>query len=194
MPALDSLMEEHALIRATLTALEVYADQLERSTGADRVDLKRFAAFFMDFAELWHHGKEEDVLLPALARAGLAWDDGMLALVREDHEQENYLIRVISQAASQEGVFEPEDLRHALAAIRDFAQHQRLHLEREEKSLYPEVARRLTGAAREDLAREFADLEHQRFGHLDYEHCRQDARALIQRYPAPAPIAQDSPP
>ncbi|HEX7670025.1 MAG TPA: CBS domain-containing protein [Polyangiaceae bacterium] len=179
---LESLTVEHAIIRRALDALGVYATRLEKDPSTGTSDLGRFAAFFENFAELWHHGKEEDVLLPALVACGFAWDVGPLARVRQEHDHENYLWRLLSQAATQEGAWSPEDRRHALASIRTFVDFERAHMEREELVLYKAAAERLSPVAISDMERRFKELEGRTFGSGTYERVKQDAEALFRQY------------
>jgi len=144
-----SLHGEHALLTKCLNALEVLANRLEASQDAGAQaelvsDLGSFVRFLNDFGEMFHHVKEEDVLLPALARAGFAWDSGPLAHVRKDHDQERYLVRVLEQAASQEGGWSREDRRHAVATVRAFIEFLREHLRKEDETLVPAVAGKLS--------------------------------------------------
>jgi hemerythrin-like domain-containing protein len=182
MHALASLTKEHALISRGLDALGAYAERLEKNPSMDARDLGRFARFFEDFAELWHHGKEEDVLLPALVRCGFAWDEGPVLRVREDHDQENYLARVLAQAAAQEASWTEEDRRHAIAAIRSFIEFERGHMEKEETVIYPAAAERLSAEAQSELGHRFAEIESQKFGSGSYERVLEDADALFKRY------------
>jgi hemerythrin-like domain-containing protein len=144
-----SLVGEHALLTKCLNALEVLANRLESSQDARAqaelvADLGAFVSFLNDFGEMFHHVKEEDVLLPALAHAGFAWDSGPLAHVRKDHDQERYLVRVLEQAASQEGGWSREDRRHAVATVRAFIEFLREHLRKEDETLVPAVAAKLS--------------------------------------------------
>jgi hemerythrin-like domain-containing protein len=182
MPTLESLTDEHAIIRRALDALAVYAKQLEGDPSTEVEDLARFAAFFENFVELWHHGKEDEVLLPALFACGFAWDTGPLERVRQEHDHETYLSRVLAQAAAQEGAWTGEDRRHALAAIRSFIEFERAHMAMEEQLLYTAAAQKLSAEAISDMDRRFRDLETHTFGSGTYERVKHDAEALFRRY------------
>lgn len=147
-------------------------------------DLARFAQFFEDFAELWHHGKEEDVLLPALVKCGFAWDEGPILQVREDHDQENYLSRVLAQAAAQEGRWTEEDRRHAIAAIRSFIDFERAHMQKEEALIYLAAVEHLSEAQLRELDQRCLELESHKFGSGSYERVLEEAEGLFARYEA----------
>jgi len=182
MAALDSLRREHALIARGLDALEAYAAMLEAGRAYVREDLAPLAAFFSEFADLWHQEKEEDILWPALVRHGYAWDEGPIARVRGEHEQENYLIRVLHQAALQEGAPTEEELRHIVATIRSLVAFERGHMREEEAVLYRAVAEELPEEAQEEIERRAAELEQKRFPGGSYPESAARAEALFTRY------------
>lgn len=188
---LEALADEHRLIARALAALEAYAERLERDETTPVEDLARFAAFFTEFAELWHHVKEEDILLPALVRGGFDWDTGPISHVRKDHEHELYLVRVLRQAAAQESAWSPEDRRHALAAIRAFIEFQRAHMHKEETQLFPEATRRLEPSILSDVNRRIESFGAERFKQGEYQKLRELAEALIAGYGA-ASTARDA--
>src|SRR5689334_20469488 len=127
MKVLESLRGEHRVIAGVLDALEEYCTRLEQDASASPVDLRRFTAWLADFAGIWHHGKEEELLMPALVQQGFGWDGAPLEDIRRDHEQEDYLLRVVEQAARQDGAWSAEDRRHAVRSIRALVDFERKH-------------------------------------------------------------------
>jgi hemerythrin-like domain-containing protein len=179
---LGSLECEHRVMAAVLDALEFYGVELARSQHADRADLNRFVEFFGELADIAHHEKEEDILLPILFKHGLAWDHGALRHVREDHQQERYLMRVLAQAAAQEGTWSDEDRRHLAASIQGYLAFQRTHLRNEDAALYP-AARRLPAPAQRELSERLSAFD-ARFGTDRYDALMQLAEELIVKYAA----------
>jgi hemerythrin-like domain-containing protein len=158
---LSSLIREHEVIARLLHALSGFATSLELAEGehAGPRDLAAFARFFREFADEVHHDKEENVLIPILARHGFSWDDGVLAEVRLDHEQERYLIDVLCQASQRDSSWSHEERRTIAATLRELADFQRGHLARENYQLFPEVTRRLTGDVLDTLRIELARFD-----------------------------------
>jgi hemerythrin-like domain-containing protein len=184
--ALDSLRSEHALIASVLDAAERYAKRLTEDESIGLADLGVFAAFITEFAELWHHTKEEDFLLPELVRHGLAWDDGPVAHAMREHEQEAYLGRTLTQLAAQDAppFGELERRREAIAALRGYVLFQRHHMKEEEEVLYQHAGRLLPEDALDAIDRRCRELESHRFAGKRYEEVRQMAEMLIRRYSA----------
>jgi hemerythrin-like domain-containing protein len=180
MKALQSLRDEHGLIAGVLDALEGYGSRLEQDPSTSISDLRRFAAVLTEFAGIWHHGKEEELLMPVLVQQGLAWDESPLREIREDHEQEDYLLRVIEHAALQEGVQSAEDRRHAVRSIRALVDFERKHIQKEETSLYPVAERLLSADALRSLEERCNQYERACFGRISYADMRTLAEALIE--------------
>jgi hemerythrin-like domain-containing protein len=151
MKAVESLIREHQMIGRLADAREVYGQQTKDGPPPDAADLGRFAAAFIDFAERIHHEKEENILLPALARHGVHWDDGALPAVRREHRQESYLIDVLRQAGERAGSWHHEDRRHVAASAQALVDFQRNHHLLESRELLPLLDARLDAAAQAEL-------------------------------------------
>ena len=160
---LASLYDEHRLIGVVLDAFETFTDRFDSSDAPDGDDLGQFTRFFTDFAESVHQYKEEEILLPALVRAGCSWDLGPISQVREEHNQERYLLRVLHQAAAQEQPWSRGDRRHHAAAMRAFIEFQRAHIAKEEDILYPIAVERLSKIQLTEVCRQLAAFDCKRF-------------------------------
>jgi hemerythrin-like domain-containing protein len=154
MDALHSLAADHRLIRQTLDAFEVYVGYIEAHQPVERFDLQRFVAFFEDFADQYHHGKEETLLFPALVAAGLDWNAESLLRVRSEHDQEHYLMRSLSYSGLQGEAWSEEDRRHFLSVAKEFISFQRNHMRFENTEIFPRIEDVLSEHARLRLTRE----------------------------------------
>jgi hemerythrin-like domain-containing protein len=154
LDALQSLTEEHRLIRQTLDAFEVYAGYIEVQVPVDQMDLHRFVAFFEGFADLHHHEKEEALLFPALVEAGLDWNGELLVRLRREHELERCLMRSLKHAAVQRDSWTADDRRNFLNIVKGFIAFQRDHIRFETTDVLSRAERVLSKGARERLSRE----------------------------------------
>lgn len=154
MDALQSLATDHRLIGRALDAFEGYVGCVETGLAVDHFDLQRFVAFFEDFADLYHHGKEEALVFPALVTAGLGWDDEPLRRVRRDHDQEHDLLRSLSYSGLQGEAWSEEFQGRFLSIAKEFIAFQRNHMRFENADVFPQVERLLSEQARLELTRE----------------------------------------
>ena len=190
MKAVESLIREHQVISRLVDALELYAEHTKQGRPPDAADLGHFAAVFVDFAERIHHEKEENILLPALARHGVRWDDGALPAVRREHRQESYLIDVLRQAGERAGSWNHEDRRHIAASAQALVEFQRAHHALESRELFPLLPKRLDATAQAELQNALQKFDR------EHESLRADALAraedLIGRYGARPSAIQTS--
>jgi hemerythrin-like domain-containing protein len=159
--ALSSLIREHQVMSLLADALQGFADNLNQPgpKASNPNDLGSFARFFREFVDEIHHEKEEHILLPLLTRHGFCWEEGILAQLRQDHEQELSLIDILCHAAERYTVWSAEDRRSIAASARALAAFQREHLARENAQLFPEVMRRLPGDVLDRLQRQLARFD-----------------------------------
>lgn len=181
MDPIKALAEEHVIIVRALDALEGYLGRVAAGDAVPPEELGRFASFFVKFADLNHHEKEEDLLLPTLERAGLAWDSPALHGVRNDHRQERYLVTELNNSWSRDGEWTPENRRHVDSIGREFVAFQRKHIALEEDELMPLATQMLDANALAELGTKFAEFS-EYFGQDAYDELVESAKALHQRY------------
>ena len=96
--AIDDLRHEHDAILSALDILdriEVEARQGTAATG----DIAAFISFLKEFVDKCHHGKEEGMLFPALARAGASEREASVPTLLSEHEQGRALIKAMEEAS-----------------------------------------------------------------------------------------------
>jgi hemerythrin-like domain-containing protein len=98
------LKHEHRIIERGLRALDGVCARLEGGTnpteGVPASTLLEIIEFMVEFADGYHHGKEETVLFPALERRGIPREDGPLGMMEYEHQVERELIGDLRLAAS----------------------------------------------------------------------------------------------
>jgi hemerythrin-like domain-containing protein len=168
MQFMESLNEEHNLIMAVLDALEAYATRLEHGTPVDDHELLRFVVFLSDFADGWHHAKEEDVLLAAMTRHGFASDSGVLVHLRDQHVREREIFRKLKRAAAAAAVGS-RTVRFVDVA-KELVAFERSHIRKETELFYPAAERELSTERRGQLDKEMARFArtHAPGGHLEW--------------------------
>ncbi|HEY5957480.1 MAG TPA: hemerythrin domain-containing protein [Polyangiaceae bacterium] len=149
MNAIEKLFDEHRLIERVIDAMEAFTATVQVEAEPSRCELMRLVTFFREFADLIHHEKEEEFLMPALSEAGVRWDDGIMLQIRKDHEFERYLLQTLRHLALQTGQWSTEDCRRVIDVSTRFVQYMRGHIAREDHQLLPIVRERLVGAALE---------------------------------------------
>jgi hemerythrin-like domain-containing protein len=143
MNLMQSLGEEHKMIMAVLDAFEAYLQRLDDGAAVEAKDLIRFVVFFDDFADGWHHAREEDVLLPALTRHGYAETSGVLLHIREQHRRERSLFFRLKRVVAEGIPWSDERVSELLDAGRELIAFERQHIQKETDLLYPAASKEL---------------------------------------------------
>ena len=121
MNAIETMMEEHRVIEKVLEALEEYANALYRGEPADRSDLARFVQFIREYADVRHHGKEEDVLFSTMLEHGFSRDSCPLAVMYQEHDAGRTHARALAGLAARADEWSGEDVRDLVTHARGLA-------------------------------------------------------------------------
>jgi hemerythrin-like domain-containing protein len=141
------LLDEHALILRALETLEAAAARLERGDRLGEGWWQQLAAWFGTFADRVHHAKEEQILFPAMVRAGVpGGGGGPIGVMLAEHEEGRRLLAALA---------DPDPRRRAETARR-YAALLRAHIDKENSVLFPMAEAVLDEAARAALARDLA--------------------------------------
>jgi hemerythrin-like domain-containing protein len=174
-------MREHSVIGPLARALGRFAGRIEHfSEDVARSDLTGFVRVFRDLGDCVHHEKEENVLAPFLVRHGFDWSHGPIAEVRLEHQQERYLMEVLTHAASQQGAWGIAEQRHVQSIGLELAAFQQRHLQKENEHWFPAVVAHLDAPALEQLACEMRNFDRQVEGSFPIEELKTLAGQLIR--------------
>jgi hemerythrin-like domain-containing protein len=133
--ATGMLREEHQLILKVLDVLQQVVENGQ--SGEWDVDaMGECVAFFRLFADLCHHGKEEDLLFPELEDRGMPKDSGPIAVMLFEHRQGRALVAQMAGAleGARDGATEP--LGRFENAARAYIQLLRGHIHKEDNVLF----------------------------------------------------------
>jgi hemerythrin-like domain-containing protein len=151
MTGVDRLFNEHPIIMDVVDTLSKFVDELEAGAVDSRCELGRMMTFFREYAELFHHEKEESILWPALVHAGLRWDDGLIADVRRDHEVERTMLQSLRHSSLQTTEWSVIDRQRVIDVCRRFVDFMRQHVMKENETLRPLIEEKLDGPSRAAL-------------------------------------------
>jgi hemerythrin-like domain-containing protein len=88
MKPIEDLKMEHAAVKITLRVLDSICEGAKK-TGelASPEHLEQLIEFFGTFVDRCHHGKEEELLFPALEAVGVSRDGGPIGVMLKEHQQ-----------------------------------------------------------------------------------------------------------
>jgi hemerythrin-like domain-containing protein len=152
MDAIETLMGEHRVIERVLDALVGFAAEVQRTGSSEKEELGRFVTFVREFADAFHHGKEEDVLFAAMVEHGFPREGGPVAVMLHEHDQGRELVRILRARAEQPAAWSDADRMEVAAVAQGFAGLLRAHIHKEDAILYPMADQRLPPEAMEAVS------------------------------------------
>jgi hemerythrin-like domain-containing protein len=165
MNAINELVAEHEAVRLTLDILKKIGQHID-ATGkiADAEHVDQLFAFFSTFVDRCHHGKEEELLFPALEQVGVSRDGGPVGVMLNEHRQGRDLVAKMKTAFSQY-------LNGDGHAARDFKKHAdryitllNFHIDKENNVLFPLAVKHLSADTLIELKKGFDTIESEKIG------------------------------
>jgi hemerythrin-like domain-containing protein len=183
MDAIETLMNEHRGIERVLDALVGFAEEARRKGTTEKEELSRFVSFVREFADAYHHGKEEQILFRAMTANGFPANGGPIAVMLHEHDLGRALVAALREKADQAGPWTTDDLQGIVDSAQGFSDLLHAHIHKEDAILYPMAEQRLPPEVMEEVAA--ACAEHDAARSAAGERLLQLAEILVQRH-APA--------
>jgi len=147
----QALVSEHRLILRMIALLERNAPRTAAGSYSNWKFYLDGVDFIRNYADRFHHAKEEDVLFEALIKNGMPREHSPIAAMLMEHDQGRAFVKAMETATlealdGQEGV-ERIIADNALA----YAALLREHIEKEDDILYPLAERVIPDIMRDDI-------------------------------------------
>ena len=180
MEATKILMDEHRVIERVLAGMDIASSRLASGESIRERFFLDAADFIKGFADGCHHKKEEGILFPAMAAAGVPKEGGPIGVMLAEHEEGRRLTRAMRAAA--ERLLAGETLaKEAIAAnARSYVALLRQHIAKEDNVLFPMADRVIPSTDQAGLAEAFERVEHEETGEGVHEKFLALAQTLEQ--------------
>jgi hemerythrin-like domain-containing protein len=150
----SDLMNDHRRIEAVMNALE---KKLNTEGPFPAEFVGRALRFFVEYADRFHHHKEEEQLFPAMAARGFPTEGGPIAVMLNEHEIGRKLLAGVRENLEEAGRGDTA----AQAAVRTYASQYtemlRQHIWKEDNILFAMARQVLDEPATRQLAERFAE-------------------------------------
>ncbi|MEE9190911.1 MAG: hemerythrin domain-containing protein [Candidatus Neomarinimicrobiota bacterium] len=154
----EQLIEEHNSILKMLGIIDHVCNILESGEAVPYEHLDQIVEFIRLFADKIHHGKEEDLLFPAMEAAGFPRESGPIGVMLVEHEQGrdyvNRLDKAVTQYKNGEQTAADALVRHA----RNYVFMLTQHIDKENTILYPMADSSIPIVKQEALLDEFESV------------------------------------
>ena len=146
-PPMKILVDEHTFIKQLLAQVPNLIKILEEDPEKGRELVRRSVAFIREYADKFHHAKEEDILFKY-------FDENLdiLKVMCEDHETgRGYVRKIVEGLEKQNGQLISEHLLKYKELLTE-------HIKKEDEILYPWLDRNLTTKQVGELFSKFQDV------------------------------------
>lgn len=170
MKPIETLANEHGLIRQFLDNLSMAADHIENGRRPSVAFFEKGLDFARTFADRYHHFKEEHVLFVRLAQRKMGQVDAQLDALRSQHERGRELVSNMSEALDGYAAQDPTKTADLLENMAAYASLLRHHIHTEDHVFYPMVQKTLSAQEMEMVGQEFA-AQKEKLGGDTFERC-----------------------
>lgn len=167
------LKEEHRAVERVLRVLNRAADRLDEGKEVPPAVFEDSLDFLRNFADKCHHGKEEQLLFPALEKAGVSRDRGPIGVMLVEHEQGRQYLQAMADALDEYRRGNPGARATLAENARAYAALLAQHIQKEDHVLFPMADRVLADEEKENLVEGFDRVEKEHIGpgvHERYHH------------------------
>jgi hemerythrin-like domain-containing protein len=165
MKAIQELRMEHDAVRLTLKVLDRICQEIELSGKLGKAQhVDHLLEFFTVFVDKCHHGKEEELLFPALEQIGVNRDNGPIGVMLREHQLGRESVQKMKAAFSQ---FKTGSVSAAVDFTRNARDYISLldqHIEKENNVLFPLAEKQLSEAKLAELLKGFEKIEADKIG------------------------------
>ena len=152
------LREEHVWILRVADVLERLVGASEAGAATDYDAVEDCVTFVRLFADACHHGKEEDLLFPALEEQGMPHDAGPIAVMLDEHRRGREHARRMREALEPARAGDEAALRRLRGAARDWVELIRGHILKEDGVLFEMADEMVQGPACRALCHRYDEV------------------------------------
>jgi len=160
----EMLEAEHRVIARIVGITPVLAGRLEEGDIINPDILHGIVEFIRIYADKCHHGKEEELLFPALGEKGVPIQGCPIGSLVADHVSGRSLVRRLGESAEAYSGNEPEAYEGLIGSLRGIAALYPGHIWKEDYLLFPMTNKVLNPEELDALYRQFEQVDI-RIGH-----------------------------
>ena len=159
MDPIDTLRNEHVLIRRFVDLLSVAVTRLEVENPPPRAFFDNGIEFVRVFSDGFHHKKEELVMFRQLAQIKNGAIDGQIEALRYQHDQGRGFIKAIAGALDGYAEGDPKDTMVVRENAASFASLLKHHIHTEDHVFFPMSKEAMTAEELDELGKKFEKVQ-----------------------------------
>ncbi len=163
------LRHEHEAILRMLDVADEVSRRVERGVPVAPEVFSGLVEFFRLFADKCHHGKEEDLLFPALEGKGFPRQGGPVGVMLIEHDQGRAYMKEMAAVSEEIARGNAHAASRWITAARGYSDLLRAHIQKENNILFVMAERVLSDDEQAELARGFEKVEVDKMGQGTHE-------------------------
>jgi len=164
MNPIQKLMAEHQVILRGIDLLEHGANQLEQGENISADYFRASIDFIRNYADKYHHAKEEDILFVRLEQVGFSPQMGPVAVMLNEHKQGRDFVSGLESATKRYAGGDKSAIQDIIENAHNYAILLRQHIQKEDMILYPMAQNALGEAGIERMQSDFNKIESEQSG------------------------------
>ncbi len=157
----EQLKAEHEGVKLMLRILNKVCDKPDEINQEHFTKMLEFLKVFVDKC---HHGKEEDLLLPAMIEAGVPKEEGVIKFTLLEHKEGRGYVKGMSEAFDSLKNGDRQASTKIVGNAKNYIALLIKHIDKENDILFPLADKVLSQAKQAELEEEFEKLEVERIG------------------------------
>ena len=162
----DDLIEEHKLIKKLIGFLSDKAKLIEEGSKADKDFFEKAVYIIKNFADKFHHAKEEDILSVEMVKKGMPEKDSPIEAMLIEHEQGREFVSGMALALER---LDKDAGQAIIQNARGYIELLNEHIDKEDNILYPLAERMFTQAEKQKMLKEFKRAERGKLPFKEYQ-------------------------
>ena len=163
MKATQQLRDEHRGIKSMLSILEQVCQQLGSTESLNQEHFEGILEFLKVFVDKCHHGKEEELLFPALIALGVP-EEGPIATMRYEHEMARNYVKDMSHAYATYMEGDKSSSKSIMQNTQGYIALLKAHIEKENVVLLVIADSHLSNKRQHELLEGFEKIEEEQIG------------------------------
>lgn len=136
MVATEALKKDHRVIEKMIDVMEKMAKKIDNGEDIPSDVLKDASDFIRNFADNYHHGKEEDLLFKRMAERGFPVEGGPIGMMLIEHEEGRGYARAMGEAAEKYAAGDASAKKTFAENARSYGALLSQHIQKEDGILY----------------------------------------------------------
>jgi len=158
--ATQNLENDHVYILRLIDVME----RMVMTLATDITDMEMVVTLIKNYADGFHHAKEENLLFPLMVQKGFSTEQGPVSVMLHDHAQGRQFVKGMSEAIAQYKTGDESVLPDIYMNLEGYVELLRAHIGKENNVLFKMADMAFNASEQELLLTEFAQIESTDYG------------------------------